>query len=49
MGKRRAVQENELEKFLEVADRVMPRRGVSLTDKSRRALKAAYARRGEFK
>jgi UDP-N-acetylglucosamine diphosphorylase/glucosamine-1-phosphate N-acetyltransferase len=37
-----------LEKFLEVAERVMRRRDVALTGGARRALEAAWARRGEF-
>ncbi len=40
--------EFELAKFLEVASRVMSRRGVMLSDGGRRALGAAWARRGEF-
>jgi UDP-N-acetylglucosamine diphosphorylase/glucosamine-1-phosphate N-acetyltransferase len=35
-------------KFLEVATRVMMRRGVTLGEGGRRALEAAWARRGEF-
>jgi UDP-N-acetylglucosamine diphosphorylase/glucosamine-1-phosphate N-acetyltransferase len=38
----------EREKFLEVAERVMGRRGVMLADGERRALEAAWARRVEF-
>jgi UDP-N-acetylglucosamine diphosphorylase / glucose-1-phosphate thymidylyltransferase / UDP-N-acetylgalactosamine diphosphorylase / glucosamine-1-phosphate N-acetyltransferase / galactosamine-1-phosphate N-acetyltransferase len=38
----------DLEKFLEVASRVMLRRGVTLGVNGRRALAAAWARRGEF-
>jgi UDP-N-acetylglucosamine diphosphorylase/glucosamine-1-phosphate N-acetyltransferase len=40
--------EFERKKFLEVAERVMGRRGVLLADGERRALEAAWARRGEF-
>jgi len=39
--------EFELAKFLEVAERVMARRGVALDDGARRTLAAAWARRGE--
>ena len=38
----------ELEKFLEIASRVMSRRGVTLGDGGRRALGAAWARRRDF-
>src|SRR6185312_1411512 len=37
-----------LDKFLEVAARVMSRRGVTLGDDGRRALGAAWAKRGGF-
>jgi UDP-N-acetylglucosamine diphosphorylase/glucosamine-1-phosphate N-acetyltransferase len=37
-----------LEKFLEVAERVMKRRSVALSDSARRALSAAWERRSEF-
>ena len=40
--------EFELEKFLEVAARVMSRRGVTLGADGRHALGAAWAKRGEF-
>ncbi|MFI5311808.1 MAG: putative sugar nucleotidyl transferase [Gemmatimonadales bacterium] len=39
----------ELRKFLEVAERVMQRRGVALSAGARRALEAAWARRTAFK
>jgi UDP-N-acetylglucosamine diphosphorylase / glucose-1-phosphate thymidylyltransferase / UDP-N-acetylgalactosamine diphosphorylase / glucosamine-1-phosphate N-acetyltransferase / galactosamine-1-phosphate N-acetyltransferase len=38
-----------LDKFLEVAERVMSRRGVMLGENARRTLGAAWARRGAFK
>jgi UDP-N-acetylglucosamine diphosphorylase/glucosamine-1-phosphate N-acetyltransferase len=42
-------KEFDADKFLEVAARVMARRGVTLGENGRRALTAAWARRGEFK
>ncbi|MGH7656226.1 MAG: putative sugar nucleotidyl transferase [Gemmatimonadaceae bacterium] len=39
----------ELEKFIEVAARVMARRGVTLGQGARRMLGAAWAKRGEFR
>ncbi len=42
-------KEFDAEKFLEVAERVMARRGVKLSDGGRRALQAAWAKRHEFK
>jgi UDP-N-acetylglucosamine diphosphorylase/glucosamine-1-phosphate N-acetyltransferase len=41
-------KEFEVAKFLEVAARVMARRGVTLGENGRRALAAAWARRAEF-
>ena len=48
-GDRAPFQEFALEKFLDVATRVMARRGVTLGERGRRTLAAAWARRGEFK
>jgi UDP-N-acetylglucosamine diphosphorylase/glucosamine-1-phosphate N-acetyltransferase len=39
----------EIDKFLEVAARVMSRRGVALSEDARRFLTAAWAKRGEFR
>ncbi len=47
-GDRPPFGEFEAAKFLEVASRVMARRGVTLGENGRSALAAAWARRGEF-
>jgi UDP-N-acetylglucosamine diphosphorylase/glucosamine-1-phosphate N-acetyltransferase len=41
-------KEFDVAKFLEVAERVMGRRGITLSENARHALAAAWARRGEF-
>jgi UDP-N-acetylglucosamine diphosphorylase/glucosamine-1-phosphate N-acetyltransferase len=47
-GDRAPFEEFDADKFTTVAARVMARRGVTLGENGRRALRAAWARRGEF-